>query len=222
MYDSTVDVLYNLYDLVEVGGFVVIDDFSWTSKMSFGARDAIMDFRLCTASRATQRTPCQHRQHGRLFRKMREVNLRRDLYEETLSERRTGSAGRNRQVKLRPDGVVLTVPGSMDRWPRAGPRKRGRQADAVTSLTSASIRRALRDEVVTSPASRRCTRSSAALRAAAPPAAAASGGGGGGGKNQEARALVRRRWVEMRVERVGFCRPHNLCTTMAARRGGHE
>ena len=29
MYDSTVDTLYNLYDLLEVGGFAVVDDFGW-------------------------------------------------------------------------------------------------------------------------------------------------------------------------------------------------
>ena len=43
IYDSTVDVLYNLYDLVEVGGFVVIDDFGWGGsgdKHVYGARDA--------------------------------------------------------------------------------------------------------------------------------------------------------------------------------------
>ena len=29
MYDSTVDILYNLYDLVSVGGYIVVDDFGW-------------------------------------------------------------------------------------------------------------------------------------------------------------------------------------------------
>ena len=33
MYDSTIDVLYNLYDRVEVGGYVVIDDFGGTRRL---------------------------------------------------------------------------------------------------------------------------------------------------------------------------------------------
>ena len=132
MYDSTVDVLYNLYDLVEVGGFVVIDDFSWTSKMSFGARDAIMDFRHLhgiegDAAHAVRNIDST----GAWFRKMREVNLRRDLYEETLKRTENGSsAGKSsRQVKLRPDGVVLSgarIPGY--HGPLARELDRGREA----------------------------------------------------------------------------------------------
>eukprot|EP00759_Apiculatamorpha_spiralis_P037357 PhF_6_TR37217/c1_g1_i1/m.54881/K05303/K05303; O-methyltransferase len=45
MYESTIDLLYNLYDLVDVGGLVIIDDFGWwTSGVAYGARDAIFDF----------------------------------------------------------------------------------------------------------------------------------------------------------------------------------
>ena len=46
MYDSTIDALYNLYDLVELGGTVIIDDFGWLNNKSFGARDAVIDFRV--------------------------------------------------------------------------------------------------------------------------------------------------------------------------------
>jgi len=138
MYDSTVDVLYNLYDLVEVGGFVVIDDFSWTPKTGFGARDAIMDFRQLhgiegDASHAVRNIDST----GAWFRKMREVNLRRDLYEETLKSEEKGSGKtNNRQAKLRPKGVVLGGPqfqATLDRWRASWTEDERRQADAVTS-----------------------------------------------------------------------------------------
>ena len=56
MYDSTIDILYNLYDLVVVGGYVVVDDFGWgsgaslrmsnqTARSTFGAKMAVLDFR---------------------------------------------------------------------------------------------------------------------------------------------------------------------------------
>ena len=47
MYDSTIDIFYNLYDLVEVGGFIIVDDFGWHEDLmeSWGAKDAVLDFR---------------------------------------------------------------------------------------------------------------------------------------------------------------------------------
>jgi len=39
MYESTVDVLYHMYDKVVLGGYVIVDD--WTN---FPAKDACMDF----------------------------------------------------------------------------------------------------------------------------------------------------------------------------------
>ena len=62
VYDSTADILYNLYDLVSVGGYVIIDDFGWRSGLKakvlqsgqgnstpfralFGAKNALLDFR---------------------------------------------------------------------------------------------------------------------------------------------------------------------------------
>ena len=55
--DSTLDILYNLYDRVAVGGYVVVDDFGWhhgtlleepksgdaQPKSQWGAKDAVMD-----------------------------------------------------------------------------------------------------------------------------------------------------------------------------------
>lgn len=62
VYDSTADILYNLYDLVSPGGYVIVDDFGWTSgirhkaiqsghgnstpfRALFGAKNALLDFR---------------------------------------------------------------------------------------------------------------------------------------------------------------------------------
>eukprot|EP00560_Eucampia_antarctica_P000568 CAMPEP_0197836816 /NCGR_PEP_ID=MMETSP1437-20131217/30079_1 /TAXON_ID=49252 ORGANISM="Eucampia antarctica, Strain CCMP1452" /NCGR_SAMPLE_ID=MMETSP1437 /ASSEMBLY_ACC=CAM_ASM_001096 /LENGTH=326 /DNA_ID=CAMNT_0043443291 /DNA_START=411 /DNA_END=1391 /DNA_ORIENTATION=+ len=39
MYESTVDVLYNLYDKLSIGGYVIMDDWSW-----FPSRTACEDF----------------------------------------------------------------------------------------------------------------------------------------------------------------------------------
>lgn len=45
MYESTIDQLYHLYDLVDVGGYIIIDDFGWKEGVTWGAREAILDFR---------------------------------------------------------------------------------------------------------------------------------------------------------------------------------
>ena len=39
MYESTVDVLYNLYDKLSVGGYVIMDDW-----FGFPSKDACEDF----------------------------------------------------------------------------------------------------------------------------------------------------------------------------------
>lgn len=41
MYESTMDELYNLYDLVAVGGFVIIDDWAIGKKQSFSFAETI-------------------------------------------------------------------------------------------------------------------------------------------------------------------------------------
>ena len=40
MYESTVDVLYHMYDKLSIGGYVIVDD--WAA--NFGARFACLDF----------------------------------------------------------------------------------------------------------------------------------------------------------------------------------
>ena len=103
MYDSTVDVLYNVYDLVQVGGYIVIDDFGWDPGPSFGARYAIMDFRALHGIEDDAHAVRNIDGHAAWFYKAREVNLRRDLYLDSLtSNRKVG-----RQAHLRGPGAVL-------------------------------------------------------------------------------------------------------------------
>ena len=89
MYDSTIDILYNLYDLVEVGGYIIIDDFGWTSH-EWKARDAIMDFR-----RNHEIEDQEHRfvsdanRHSAYFRKARATRLQSERYASTKAERAT-------------------------------------------------------------------------------------------------------------------------------------
>ena len=86
MYDSTIDALYNLYDLVEVGGFVIIDDFGWSANVSFGARDAVIDFRCLHGIEDAEHTMRPVDMSCAYWIKAKEVSLRRDLYEQTVSD----------------------------------------------------------------------------------------------------------------------------------------
>ena len=115
MYDSTADVLYNLYDRVQIGGYVVVDDFGWTERSSFGARDALMDFRMLHGieddAHAIRNIDCG----GAWFYKAREVNLRRDMYQASLASTLTEA----RQRFLRVPNTVLAGPPFarlMKRW----------------------------------------------------------------------------------------------------------
>ena len=105
IYDSTIDILYNLYDLVEVGGFVVIDDFGWTHGTTasswpakFGAKDAILDFRALHGIEDALHVFRDIDGNGAWFSKAREVSLRRDDYIRSIAN---GDYGRMRpQPKL--------------------------------------------------------------------------------------------------------------------------
>ena len=133
MYDSTVDVLYNLYDLVEIGGFVVVDDFGWTTKASFGARDAVMDFRSLHGIEGDPAHAVRNIDgHGAWWPKMREVALRRDLYARTLNS--TATVGR--QAELKPPSVVtkgVDFGRLQARWRESWTEEEKRQADAITT-----------------------------------------------------------------------------------------
>ena len=100
MYDSTVDILYNLYDLVQLGGYIVIDDYGWgwgadsknqerPSKSLFGAKDALLDFRLIHGIEDDAHMIHDIDGGGAWFRKAREVSLLRDRYLSVLANHST-------------------------------------------------------------------------------------------------------------------------------------
>ena len=86
MYDSTVDVLYNLYDLLEPGGYLVVDDFGWPHEvgLSYGARDAILDFRGLHNIEDADHAIRDIDGAAAYWIKAREVELKRDRYLESL------------------------------------------------------------------------------------------------------------------------------------------
>lgn len=90
MYDSTIDILYNLYDLVPVGGIIVVDDWDWKSgckegstaraRPLFGAKEAVIDFHAMHEITAVMHDIDGT---GAWWQKEKEVQLRRDLYLKT-------------------------------------------------------------------------------------------------------------------------------------------
>ena len=99
MYDSTVDILYNLYDLVQVGGYIIIDDYGWDWGVSkehsqqgrpsvglFGAKDAVLDFRLLHGIEDNEHHIHDIDGGGAWFRKAREIVVQRDRYRSVLAE----------------------------------------------------------------------------------------------------------------------------------------
>ena len=100
MYDSTADILYNLYDLVQVGGFVIIDDYLWGSGADgrgsssesvslYGAKDALLDFRSVHGIEDGTHPIQDIDNMGAFFQKTREVPLQRERYLKTLSNQAT-------------------------------------------------------------------------------------------------------------------------------------
>lgn len=135
MYDSTVDVLYNMYDLVQVGGYIVVDDFGWYSRPSFGARYAIMDFRALHGIEDDAHAIRNIDGHGAWFYKAREIRLRRDLYQKTLAS--DTSVGR--QAALRGEGAILEgkkFADLMRRWRAAWTAEERENIDRVFNFTT--------------------------------------------------------------------------------------
>ncbi len=73
LYISTVDVLYNLYDKVSVGGYIIIDDW-----VGWPAKDAVEDFFAChkISPKVIAIDIC-----GAYFRKTEQVEIQRWRYE---------------------------------------------------------------------------------------------------------------------------------------------
>ena len=92
MYDSTIDILYNLYDLVEVGGFIIIDDFGWrqgigtSSRSLWGAKDAVLDFRALHGIEDDAHIFYNIDDAGAWFRKARHVEIRRHQYKRGVED----------------------------------------------------------------------------------------------------------------------------------------
>ena len=107
MYDSTVDVLYNLYERVEIGGYIVIDDFDWMGSRSFGARDAVIDFRALHGIEDEAHAMQPIDRNGAFWRKSREVEVRRDAYLQSIgmSANSSASGQRYNQAILRPPNL---------------------------------------------------------------------------------------------------------------------
>jgi len=104
MYDSTADILYNLYDLVAVGGYVIIDDFGWDAgavkgrkgeaRPMFGAKQALLDFRKLHGIAEPMKDIDGS---GAYFQKLHEVELRRAAYVWAVENHRYGNlTGSNR------------------------------------------------------------------------------------------------------------------------------
>jgi O-methyltransferase len=86
MYDSTIDILYNLFDLVSIGGYIVIDDFGWEhatrpgERSLWGAKDAVLDFRAKHGIDDLQHVMHNIDGYGAWFQKQREVHRMREHY----------------------------------------------------------------------------------------------------------------------------------------------
>ena len=102
MYDSTIDILYNLYDLVQVGGYVIIDDLGWAPMRAFGARDAVLDFRALHGIEDEAHSIVPSDLTGAYFRKAREVTVRHDVYARVLNMSTSRAEARS---LLRPDNM---------------------------------------------------------------------------------------------------------------------
>lgn len=83
MYESTIDILYNLYDLVDVGGYIIVDDFGWMHNRThayWGARHAVMDFRTLHGIEDDSHTMVDIDGSAAFWRKARAVTLQRERY----------------------------------------------------------------------------------------------------------------------------------------------
>eukprot|EP00965_Chrysotila_dentata_P136079 4499085-Pleurochrysis_carterae.AAC.2 len=98
-YDSTADILYNLYDRVAIGGYVVVDDFGWThgrKELSnetavgvWGAKQAVLDFRALHSIEDAAHVMRDIDGSGAWWRKARKVRVQRWRYTESLQQGRS-------------------------------------------------------------------------------------------------------------------------------------
>lgn len=123
MYDSTVDTLYNLYDLLEVGGFAVVDDFGWyhganmrlrgpaskgKSKSLYGCKDAVMDFRALHGIEDDEHAMHNIDGTGAWWVKARDLPIKRDRYLRTVSMQ-DGSGTASQRLLLQPTPLLSHI-----------------------------------------------------------------------------------------------------------------
>ena len=133
MYDSTVDVLYNLYDLLLPGGYVIIDDFMWSGRVPFGARIAVMEFRKLHGIEDDAHAVRNIDGTGAWFYKAREVTLRRDLYLESMRAKNQSMLGPPNTATRGKAFAELTR-----QWRQSWSEKERKAADAVDRLSDPS------------------------------------------------------------------------------------
>ena len=78
MYESTVDVLYHLYDKLSVGGYVIIDDWEDGSVEGFPAKRACLHF---FAAHSFQPTVVRVDGMGAYWKKTQEIEIEYWRYE---------------------------------------------------------------------------------------------------------------------------------------------
>ena len=95
-YDSTLDILYNLYDLVSVGGTIIVDDFLYkeikyegsgvngSKESKLGAKQAVLDFRELHGIEDDAHHIHSIDNSAVWFRKARQVRMKRHAYLRSL------------------------------------------------------------------------------------------------------------------------------------------
>ena len=79
MYESTMDVLYHLYDAVDIGGFIIVDDWAWQQDI-FDAKWAVLNFRELHGIEDDDHAMVDVDGLGAFWRKQRQVDVRMALY----------------------------------------------------------------------------------------------------------------------------------------------
>lgn len=84
MYESTMDVLCHLYELVDVGGHVIVDDWSWDKEI-WHARQAVLDFREAYGIEDDDHKMVNIDNIGAFFQKTRAVEVSNDCSKRTFT-----------------------------------------------------------------------------------------------------------------------------------------
>lgn len=111
MYESYADVLYNLYDLVSVGGFIICDDCRCIPEADRAVIGFMWHHRLPTSVLAIPGSPC-----GVYWRKDEDSNLDTDAYHYWLSLRRNSGSTSYPIEDIPTSGPTVEEAKPWDRW----------------------------------------------------------------------------------------------------------